>query len=407
MTETIYLVGIGMGSPESFTVKAKVLIEKSDLLCGAKRMVEAARQLSDGSADTFISCHTEEISEYLRAHRDYVCPVVLLSGDVGFYSGASKLLSALEGFDVELIPGISSLMYFCAKLKIAWEDIAYTSCHGRNANLIYRIVHERYTFALLSGEQDLYETADKLGYYGVEQIVFHIGERLSYEDERIYSLKPEEVRSYSFDKLVVVMIENPNPRGKSYGEIADGAFIRGEVPMTKCEVRTVSIAKLGLTKRAVVYDIGAGTGSVSIQAALQIPDGSVYAIEKNEDAVSLIEANKRKFAVDNLEIIKGTAPEVLDGLEVPTHVFIGGSAGKISKILDMLFLKNPAVSIVINAVSVETVSQVLEYFKDREELLCEMVQISVVKAKKAGKHHLLMGQNPVTVMVIKGCESIC
>lgn len=406
MAERIYLVGIGMGSPDGFTVRAKALIEKSGLLCGAKRMVEAARKAADcGNADTFLSGRAEEISGYLRAHKDFVCPVVLLSGDVGFYSGASKLLSLLEGFDVELVPGVSSLMYFCAKLKIAWEDLFYTSCHGRSANLIYRIVHERYTFALLSGEEDLYELADKLEYYGLEHIVLNIGERLSYEDERIYRLKPKEVRSYSFDKLVVVMAENPAAAGeRSYMEIADEAFIRGDVPMTKCEVRTVSLAKLGLTKDAVVYDIGAGTGSVSVQAALCVPDGKVYAVEKNGEAVSLIEANKKKFAADNLEIVKGTAPEALGELPKPTHVFIGGSAGRIGEILDNVFGENPKVTVVITAISPETVSQVLTYFEGREEEVGEIVQISVARAKKAGSHHLFMGQNPVTVMVVRGRE---
>ncbi len=405
MAEKIFLVGIGMGEEKGFTVKAGEVIKHSDLLCGAARMVEAAGRLEGcDKKETFISYKAEEISDYLRAHREFVCPVVLLSGDVGFYSGASKLLSTLGGFDVELIPGISSLTYFCAKIKIPWDNISYVSCHGRSANLIFRISHEQYTFALLSGEKDLYELADKLLYYGMEQVILHIGERLSYEKERIYHLKAAEVKKHSFDKLVVVVAENCSAVSQSYMEISDEEFIRGEVPMTKCEVRTLSIAKLGLTKDCVVYDIGAGTGSVSVQMAMNVPDGKVYAIEKKEEALCLIEANKRKFAVDNLEIVKGTAPEVLCGLPRPTHAFIGGSSGNMKEILDGLFAVNPQIKIVINAISLETVSDVLAYCKDREELIQDILQISVSKTKNAGKHHLLMGQNPITIMVLAGQE---
>lgn len=174
--------------------------------------------------------------------------------------------------------------------------------------------------------------------------------------------------------------------------------------MTKCEVRTISIAKLGLVKNSVIYDIGAGTGSVSVQMALNVPDGKVYAVEKKEEALSLIEANKRKFAADNLEIVKGTAPEVLGDLPGPTHAFIGGSSGNMKEILDWLFAANPQVKIVLNAISLETVSEVLEYCKGREERIQDIIQISVSKTKKVGKHHLLMGQNPITIMVLAGQE---
>lgn len=417
MAEKIYLIGIGMGEPDGFTVQAKKFIEHSDLLCGAERMVEAAGKLEGcDKKETFISYRAEEISDYLRAHKEFVCPVVLLSGDVGFYSGASKLLRALEGFDVELVPGISSLTYFCARLKLSWENISYVSCHGRRANLIFRIFHEKYTFALLSGEKDLYGLADKLVYYGMEQVILHIGERLSYEEEQIYHLKASEVRNHSFDKLVAVVAENPSAKDisgmtgncgantLSYMEIPDNEFVRGEVPMTKCEVRTLSIAKLGLAKDSVVYDIGAGTGSVSVQMALNVPDGMVYAVEKKEEALSLIEANKRKFAADNLELVKGTAPEVLRNLPRPTHAFVGGSSGNLKEILDELFAVNPQIKIVLNAISLETVSEVLAYCQGREELIKDILQISVSKTKNVGKHHLLMGQNPITIMVLDGQE---
>ena len=114
----------------------------------------------------------------------------------------------------------------------------------------------------------------------------------------------------------------------------DEWFIRGEVPMTKAEVRAVSISKLELKPDSVLYDIGAGTGSVSIEAACQMNSGSVYAVEQKPEAVELIEANIRKFGASGVHIVTGTAPEALAKLPCPTHAFIGGSSGNMAGLLD-------------------------------------------------------------------------
>ena len=111
--------------------------------------------------------------------------------------------------------------------------------------------------------------------------------------------------------------------------------------MTKEEVRTVSLSKLRLTADSVCYDVGAGTGSLSVEMALRAHQGQVWAIEKKEDAVELIHRNKLKFAADNLEIVEGLAPEALKDLPAPTHAFIGGSSGNLKEIVKLLLEKNP------------------------------------------------------------------
>lgn len=134
--------------------------------------------------------------------------------------------------------------------------------------------------------------------------------------------------------------------------------------MTKEEVRTVSLSKLRLTADSVCYDVGAGTGSLSIEMALRAHQGQVWAIEKKEDAVELIHRNKLKFAADNLEIVEGLAPEALKDLPAPTHAFIGGSSGNLKEIVKLLVEKNPQVRIVINCITLETVSEALETAKE-------------------------------------------
>lgn len=181
----------------------------------------------------------------------------------------------------------------------------------------------------------------------------------------------------------------------------DEWFIRGKVPMTKSEVRAVSISKLELTKDAVLYDIGAGTGSVGIEAALSIPNGQVYAIEQKPEAIELILQNREKFQAENLIVIKGTAPEAMEGLPMPTHAFIGGSSGQMKPIVEQLLQRNPGIRLVFNAIALETVGEILNILK-QWKLEHEVVSVQVSKAVQAGNYHMMQGQNPIYVISAGG-----
>lgn len=180
--------------------------------------------------------------------------------------------------------------------------------------------------------------------------------------------------------------------------IPDSEFIRGEVPMTKQEVRILSVAKLQLDKASVVYDIGAGTGSVSIEAAMQCPDGRVYAIEKAPEGISLIDANRKKFNIGNIELVEGIAPQCMERLPAPTHVFIGGSGGRLVDIIKAVRKKNPKVRFVLNAVTLETMGELMKLqglFPEYADM--EVIQVSVSRAKVLGNHHLMRAENPVCI----------
>lgn len=181
--------------------------------------------------------------------------------------------------------------------------------------------------------------------------------------------------------------------------------------MTKEEVRSVSILKLCLKKNSIVYDIGAGTGSVSVEAAAYAVKGEVYAIEEKDAAAALILENKRKFKTDNLTIIRGEAPEALEGLPVPDCVFIGGSGGRLKEILFMLkevFLNASRrcadMRVVINAITLETLSEAVqclgELKRDAGIQIAEeeVVQLSSARSKNTGGYHMMMGQNPVFII---------
>lgn len=198
-------------------------------------------------------------------------------------------------------------------------------------------------------------------------------------------------------------MENENYRQQSATHgIRDEEFLRDKVPMTKEEVRTVSLSKLRLFENSVCYDIGAGTGSVAIEMALRAYKGKVYAIEKKELAVELLKKNKEQFQADNLEIIEGLAPEAMKALEAPTHAFIGGSSGNMKEIMELLLEKNSKVRIVINCIALESVSEALECLKTLPVTDTEIVQMTVSKSKTVGRYHMMMGENPIYIISCTG-----
>ncbi len=182
------------------------------------------------------------------------------------------------------------------------------------------------------------------------------------------------------------------------GHIADKEFIRGEVPMTKQEVRAVSVAKLMLRENSVLIDVGAGTGSVGIEAATYIPFGKVYAIERKSEGVELIKINREKFGIKNLEIIQGTAPDDLC-IKKFDRMFIGGSAGQMESLVEYFIKYADSKSIiVVNAITLETVAETKNAFEKYNIKNYEVINLTVARGKKAGKYTMMYGENPIYII---------
>ncbi len=391
----VSLLGIGMGSPENLTVEGKKVLEKSELLIGARRIVDAVRLPGQ---EVYYEYRSEEIVSYVQNHPEYENITVVLSGDVGFYSGAKKLLPLL-GAETRVICGISSVVYFMSRIGLSWDDAKIVSAHGRECNLVSLIEHNSKVFAILGTSDGVSDLSKKLVEYGMGSVILWVGERLSCEEEKIFQKEARELTDYEGDPLSVVCACNPDalPEDATHGK-NDEEFIRGKAPMTKEEVRAVSLAKLRLNPDSVCYDVGAGTGSVSIEMALRTCQGKVYAIEKKEEAVELILENRKKFRTDNLEVIHGEAPEAMKNLPAPTHAFVGGSSGNLKEIISMLLEKNRNVRIVINCITLETISEALHILKEFGFTSREIVQMSVSRAKELGSYHLMMGENPIYII---------
>ena len=396
-----YLVGIGMGTPDHLTGEARAAFEKADCILGSGRMLDFFQNTGKPLFDAY---DPAKMLAYVQEHPEHRTIVVALSGDVGFYSGARRLISAFgnAGIRTELITGISSVTYFCSRLQIPWEDVKLMSIHGRRENLIAAVRTHFRTFTLLGGRDNVASLCEKLEKYGLENVKLYIGERLHYPEERITEGTPAELKEKAFDSLCVAIIENPSYMSGLRSCIPDEEFQRGDAPMTKSEVRSLSVAKLNLNRDSIAWDIGAGTGSVTIEMALAAADGEVYAIEKKPAAAALIAENARRFGTPNVEVHVGTAPEALTDLPAPTHAFIGGSSGNMKEILQLLLAKNPQVRVVINAITLETVAEANSCFKELGFTDVDITQIQAAKAKKVGPYEMMMGQNPVYIFAGTG-----
>ena len=392
----VYLVGTGMGGSDTQTFGMERAIRASECVIGAKRMLAGVHL---NAQEMFAAVRASEIAEHIRNSEKHTF-AVLLSGDTGFYSGAKALISELSDMDVEVLPGIGSLSYFCARLKRSWEDVRAVSLHGRDCDIVSEVRTNRTVFSLLGGDESLRSALSGLINAGFASCQAFVGERLGYSDERITSGTVEELYKKSFDPLSVILIENPSAGSiiVTHG-IPDDAFDREDVPMTKSEVRAVSVSKLALAKESVVYDIGAGSGSVSVECALQANRGMVYAIEVKDKAFELASRNVQKFCLSNVKIIAGSAPEALAPLPAPTHAFIGGSSGNMREIIDCLLEKNRNVRIVANAVTLETLSELTEISKGFA--FSETVELSVSRGRKVGRYELMTAQNPVYIFTMQ------
>lgn len=394
----VYLIGVGLGNPDTLTVAAQSAISACPVLVGAPRLLEP---YGDKTCAPYIAA--TDICEFVARQTDG--PVgVLLSGDVGFYSGAKNLWPLLKDYETQTIPGISSLAYFCAKLQTPWQDAKLVSAHGRAHNAAGEIQRNRKTFALTGGQTKAEDVCRELAARGLGHIQVSVGEKLSYPDERIVTGTAQELAAQSFDDLCVLLAVNEQPidRVLAAPGIPDGEFLRGEAPMTKEEVRAVSISKLRLKAHHVLWDVGAGTGSVSVEGALAVPAGRVFAVEKKPEALALLEENKWRFGVCNLTPVAGTAPEALLDLPAPDRVFLGGTSGNLEEILNLVFTKNPAARVVVNAVTLETLAETVRVFECLKLGDIDIAQVSVTKTRDVGRYHMLSAQNPVWVLSGEG-----
>lgn len=413
----VTIIGAGPGNPDLLSRAALDAIDIADVVIGAHRALAGIDVPPD-----VVRCELVKTADIVAALTDAASwqrAVVVMTGDVGLFSGARRLVEALSGnaqVDVRVIPGISSASYLAARLARPWQDWRFASAHGVACDIVAEAERAGELFLVTSGGEDPSRLSGELVQAGFGDARVTVAERLSYPDERITCATASEIAGQTFDDLNVMLIDFAGGAGSPAGAsraassrwpyassgIPDELFIRGDVPMTKQEVRAVALAKLRLTATDTVWDVGAGTGSVSIEAALVARAGSVWAVERNAAGVRLIRENADAFGCGNVHAVPGVAPEALVKLPVPDAVFVGGSAGELPSIVEAALEKNSQVRLCVPCLTVETLTEACALLSGSRFKGFEACQVSAARAEAVGSHHLMKAQNPVFLVSARG-----
>ena len=433
----ITLIGTGCGTPATLTEEGKHALERAEVIFGAARVLSGlpgvCTRTSDSLRKKTVQAKPKQICDLLAGYVEEGTienAAIALSGDSGFYSGARILKERiLERFGdicpVEIIPGISSVQMLAARLGIPWQDWNLVSAHGVGCDPVYEIMKGRATFFLTGGKYTADVICRELVEAGLGDLRVTVGENLSYlhEDrnvstdighvgsiltsdpdvkiENIVTGTASECAERSFSDLAVLLVDTKTPDGKQLIQcrrpagMPDDVFARGKVPMTKMEVRCVILGKMAVSENDVVWDIGAGTGSVSVELAMQARQ--VWAVERRDEAVELIRENREKFGRWNLRIAWGEAPMDLKELPDPDAVFVGGSGGHLGEILHEVWRRNENARICISATLLETLQESLAAFAERG-IEPDIVQIAVTRSEKVGGRHMMRAGNPIYVI---------
>lgn len=389
----VTLIGMGSGQPENLTLQGLAALRQADLILGARRLLAV---LPAGCTENRAAAYRpDEVAELLQASGAENA-VLVYSGDTGFYSGASSMMEKLEALGVRarVLPGLSSIQLLAAALGRPWQGWNLVSAHGRTCDPVAECMQGRPTFFLTGGSEDPATLCAQLAAEGFGDVQGVVGQCLGTPEEKLFRGSVKELAAGRFNSLSVLLVEAAEVLPRRAPGLPDEAFERGDVPMTKQEVRAAVLAKLAVRPEDILWDVGAGTGSVSVELALAAPRGRVYAVECRPEGCALIKANREKFRTRNLVLVEGLAPDALSDLPAPDAVFIGGSKGSLAVIVDAALDKNPDARICVSAIALETLSAAVAALTAQGRNV-QVSQIAVSRAKAVGGLHLMMAQNPI------------
>lgn len=340
---------------------------------------------------------------------------LIASGDPMFHGIAKRTLSRFGPRIVEIMPDLSAVQLASSRMKESWDDALLISLHGgpdpaKRRKLPYELedvphllVRHRKLFILTDRQHTPALIATTLaGSPACKNVLItmHVCEQLGYPTEQITTDSPAALTGKTFrdPNIVAVHLTGQNLASPApvFG-LREATIAHSRGLITKDEVRAVSLHKLSLPPAGVVWDIGAGSGSVSLEIARLAPELAVYAIEKDAEQLVHIRANRAAFGAVNIEPVAGTAPEVFAALPSPDRVFIGGSSGRMSEILSHVAGHMAHGIIVINAAQIETLHAALAGLKN-SGFQIDTCQVNVAKMKELGEGHALDAQNPIFVI---------
>ena len=399
--QKIYLVGAGIVGGEGFGAKALEVINKPDVLIGHKRLLDIfpdfrgeKRELGDLSI----------MLDYLKSTDKRIA--VLGSGDPNFFGVGRFLLRNLPKERIEIFPNVTSVQYAFARIKEPWDDAIFVSVHGRGVkNAIDRIIASEKIAVLTDGVNTPAVLARELIARGAEGYEAWLCEDLGLPTEKFTKTDVKglvEITSSPLNILILIKAWEPNLENYPVIGIADEEFATAKKLITKEEVRAVTLGKLQLQDDLVMWDIGAGSGSVSIEAGNLMPNGKIFALEKNPQYLSFIRDNLKKFVARNVMLIEAYAPEGLEELPDPDRVFIGGSGGMLEEIIEAVDRRlKPEGFIVLNAVTLDTLTKAVEFLEDHGYGV-EVTCVNIAKTRGLTEYKMFEAHNPV--YIITACK---
>ena len=397
--ETVKIIGMGL-TPEDLTGERLKIIAEADILVGGKRLLDYFGHIPALKKE--IDKKLTVVIDYIREHMASKSIVVLASGDPLYFGIGARLVRALGPENVIIYPNISAVAAGFARIKEPWNDVRVISLHGRDNKAALSRALE--TEAMVAVFTDPKNTPARIARWLLEEDAGHfrlcVLESLGTRAERVAWYTPDEADGMQFcEPNLVILKREPGdlPEPLHLG-MPDYCYQHQKGLITKSEIRAVSLAKLRLLKHHVVWDLGAGSGSVSIEACLLVPEGKVFAVEENPQRIQQIEINKNRFNANNLEIVRATLPQGLEDLPRPDRIFIGGGGRDLAAIIDAAarFLKSGG-RVVINTVLLQNVTEAAERLKALG-FKTATVQVQVSRSRVMPWGNRMEAYNPVWII---------
>jgi len=410
----LVLVGIGY---RPLSERASAIVRNAEVLLASTRLLEVFKRYAEyeGAKDRIkvIDKVPETIAfiqDELRTSNSKLRTIVLLaSGDPLFFGIGRRMIEEFGAEQVEIIPDLSSMQEAFSRINLPWDDAFCISVHGgpdiaKRRALPYEmtdipwLLEKHGKLAILTDKQN---NPAEIGKIVGSEIVMHVCERIGYSDERIWTGTAGEARELNFrDPNVVILLKQGVRSGDkeaTFFGLRESEIQHDQGMITKDEVRAVTIHKLRLPRKAVLWDIGAGSGSVSLEAARLSQDICVFSIEKEAFRVEMIKRNAVLLGISNVRVIHGAAPEALESLPVPDRVFIGGSTSRLDEIVDVVSRSMQKGIVVINAATLETLRDGVASL-ERCGYVTEVSEISVSRSRSIAGKKLMNALNPVFIM---------
>ena len=400
------LAGGGSGNSDYLLPAARKKLEETDCILASPRFA-ALFPGQEVQPMGKISQLLEQLPERLERERIGI----VVSGDPLLYSLCRTIQNRFPELELEIVPGVGSLQLLGAAFVLTMEQDAVFSMHGRDCtagSLAGQAAQHPLTFFFCSAKNGPAELAAAMETYHLSHVTMYVGADLTSPSQMLWQGTPAQWGDRENPSLCVAAIRNPSPGIlPGNGLLPDSAFLRNQSPMTKEEIRAVILSKLRLRPDSIVWDIGAGTGSVSVACARFCPFGQVYALEYKAAALEILEQNKALLGAENLTVVPGRAEEQMAALLIPDCVFIGGSGGAMETILQQLHRIPKRIRLVISAVTLETQALLSACLKGMPGL--EIIQLTVHYGKTIGSYHVLDGGHPVLLFCCEteGQETKC